>query len=74
MLDVIACRSKSGSRTDSTVLSMTGKYSVPSLLGEECAANPFLRADNPELAEAIGMKGENAVDVCAEIRRRKDIF
>ncbi|HCX13866.1 MAG TPA: hydroxyacylglutathione hydrolase [Rhodospirillaceae bacterium] len=51
-----------------------GKYSVPSLLGEECAANPFLRADNPELAEAIGMEGKNAVDVFAEIRRRKDIF
>ena len=51
-----------------------GKYSVPSLLGEECAANQFLRADNPELAEAIGMEGKNAVDVFAEIRRRKDIF
>ena len=40
----------------------------------EIAANPFLRADAPELAAAIGMKGRDAVDIFAEVRRRKDNF
>ena len=55
-------------------LRAAGKYSVPSLLGEERAANPFLRADAPELAAAIGMAGRSAVDVFAEVRARKDSF
>jgi hydroxyacylglutathione hydrolase len=55
-------------------LRAAGKYSVPSTLGEECAANPFLRADAPELAAAVGMAGRSAVDVFAEIRGRKDRF
>ena len=56
------------------VLRAAGKPSVPSLLGEERAANPFLRADAPELAAAIGMAGRDPVDVFAEVRRRKDVF
>ncbi len=55
-------------------LRAAGKYSVPSTLGEERAANPFLRADAPELAAAIGMAGRSAVDVFAEVRARKDKF
>ncbi len=55
-------------------LRAAGKYSVPSVLGEECAANPFLRADAPELAAAVGMKGRDPADVFAEVRRRKDVF
>ena len=55
-------------------LRAAGKPSVPSLLGEEQAANPFLRADAPELAAAIGMAGRDPVDVFAEVRRRKDVF
>lgn len=55
-------------------LRAAGKPSVPSLLGMEQAANPFLRADAPELAAAIGMKGRDPVDVFAEVRRRKDVF
>ncbi|MGE4062591.1 MAG: hydroxyacylglutathione hydrolase [Rhodospirillaceae bacterium] len=55
-------------------LRAAGKYSVPSLLGEEQAANPFLRADAPELAAAMGMAGRDPVDVFAEVRRRKDVF
>ncbi len=47
---------------------------VPSLLGEEKATNPFLRADDPVLAEAVGKAGANPVDVFAEIRTRKDNF
>ena len=51
-----------------------GEYSIPSILGEECAANPFLRADSPELAAAIGMTGRDPVDIFTEVRRRKDTF
>lgn len=55
-------------------LRSVGKYSVPSTLGEERAANPFLRADAPELAAAMGMTSRSAVDVFAEVRSRKDNF
>jgi len=51
-----------------------GIATVPSTLGLECAANPFLRADAPDLQAAIAMKGANPVDVFAEVRRRKDAF
>jgi hydroxyacylglutathione hydrolase len=60
--------------TEVTALRAAGKYSVPSTLGEERAANPFLRADAPELAAAIGMAGRDPVEVFAEVRRRKDVF
>jgi hydroxyacylglutathione hydrolase len=47
---------------------------VPSRLGDEKAANPFLRADIPAVAEAVGLPGEEASKVFAEIRTRKDKF
>ena len=47
---------------------------VPSTIALERATNPFLRADRPELAEAVGLPEHNPVEVFAEIRRRKDIF
>lgn len=47
---------------------------VPSTLGLERTANPFLRADAPELQAAIAMTGRDPVDVFAEVRRRKDVF
>lgn len=57
-----------------TALRAAGKYSVPSLLGEEQEANPFLRADAPDLAAAVGLAGRDPVDVFTEVRRRKDVF
>lgn len=51
-----------------------GRPTVPSLLSEECATNPFLRADLPEVKGALGMEGHSDADVFAEIRRRKDEF
>ncbi|SDE38031.1 hydroxyacylglutathione hydrolase [Limimaricola pyoseonensis] len=51
-----------------------GRPTVPSRLSEERATNPFLRADAPELQRAIGMEGETAETVFAEIRGRKDRF
>ena len=47
---------------------------VPSLLSEELATNPFLRADSPDLAAALGMQGADPVDIFAEVRTRKDNF
>lgn len=46
---------------------------VPSRLGDEKAANPFLRADDPALAARVGAAGD-PVKAFAEIRRRKDNF
>ncbi|TAK47692.1 MAG: hydroxyacylglutathione hydrolase [Xanthobacteraceae bacterium] len=51
-----------------------GKATVPSRMGEEKRANPFLRADAPELAAALGMAGQSATAVFAEIRERKNKF
>ena len=45
---------------------------IPSTLGEEKAANPFLRADVPDVAKSIGLAGKPAWQVFAEIRERKN--
>ncbi|HEV2000699.1 MAG TPA: hydroxyacylglutathione hydrolase, partial [Xanthobacteraceae bacterium] len=47
---------------------------LPSTLKEEKATNPFLRADDPAIAEAIGMKGADPAAVFAELRERKNSF
>jgi hydroxyacylglutathione hydrolase len=51
-----------------------GKPTIPSMMGEEKAANPFLRADVPEVAKAVGLAGSPAWQVFAEIRERKNKF
>ena len=51
-----------------------GKPTIPSTLGEEKATNPFLRADDPAIAEAVGMKGADPAAVFTEIRERKNKF
>lgn len=51
-----------------------GEPTVPSRLGEELAANPFLRADQRDLQEALGMVGADPVAVFTEVRQRKDAF
>jgi hydroxyacylglutathione hydrolase len=47
---------------------------VPSKLGDEKATNPFLRADDPAVAAAVGMKGKDAAAVFTELRERKNSF
>jgi len=47
---------------------------VPAVMASECAANPFLRADDPALARALEMETADPVEVFAEVRRRKDAF
>ncbi len=51
-----------------------GKATIPSTMGEEKAANPFLRADVPGLATSLGLAGSPAWKVFAEIRERKNRF
>jgi hydroxyacylglutathione hydrolase len=48
------------------------KPTVPSRMGDEKAANPFLRADLPEVAKSVGLVGGPAWKVFAEIRERKN--
>ena len=47
---------------------------APSLLGEEKATNPFMRADVPAVAKAVGLPFSDPVAAFAEVRRRKDAF
>ncbi len=51
-----------------------GEATVPSLLSEERATNPFLRAGLQDVKDTLSMGGQDDVDVFAEIRRRKDAF
>ena len=48
------------------------KPTIPSTIGEEKKANPFLRADVPEVAKSVGLAGSPAWKVFAEIRERKN--
>jgi hydroxyacylglutathione hydrolase len=47
---------------------------VPTRLGEEKAANPFLRADDQAIRKQLGMAEASDAEVFAEIRQRKDNF
>jgi hydroxyacylglutathione hydrolase len=51
-----------------------GKPTIPASIGAEKAANPFLRADDAELAKSVGLAGSPAWKVFAEIRERKNRF
>jgi hydroxyacylglutathione hydrolase len=51
-----------------------GKPTVPSMLGAEKKQNTFLRADNPQVAAAVGLAGRSAAEVFAEVRARKNKF
>ena len=47
---------------------------IPATIGAEREANPFLRADIPAIAAAVGFAGKPAAEVFAEIRARKNKF
>ena len=51
-----------------------GEATVPSPLGLEKRTNPFLRADNPELARAHGLDAGDPAAVFGFLRRAKDQF
>jgi hydroxyacylglutathione hydrolase len=51
-----------------------GGFTVPSTILQEKTTNIFLRSDTNEIKTALKMPNAGAVDVFAELRRRKDIF
>jgi hydroxyacylglutathione hydrolase len=50
------------------------KPTIPSTMAEERATNPFLRADDPAIAAAVGMNGAEPSAIFTEIRERKNSF
>ncbi|KAA0971595.1 hydroxyacylglutathione hydrolase [Aureimonas fodinaquatilis] len=55
-------------------LRVAGEPTLPVPLGLEKRTNPFLRADDADLAEALGQGGQSAEAVFADMRSRKDRF
>ena len=55
-------------------LRAAGRATIPFALGEDKAANPFLRADDPVLAQHYGLEGADPAEVFAAIRKGKDNF
>jgi hydroxyacylglutathione hydrolase len=55
-------------------LRAAGRPTIPFTLGEDKRANPFLRADAPELAKVYGLEGADPSEVFAAIRKGKDNF
>ena len=55
-------------------LTEMGRPTIPTTVAAEKSTNPFLRADLPSLAAAIGLEGMPPVQVFATIRARKDKF
>lgn len=51
-----------------------GEPICPATIGEELRTNPFLRATQPGVKEAVGLPGGDDAAVFAEVRRRKDAF
>jgi hydroxyacylglutathione hydrolase len=51
-----------------------GAPTVPSTIGLEKKTNPFLRPDSEEIRHTLGLLHADAVDVFAEMRKRKDNF
>ena len=55
-------------------LRAAGQPTVPSTLGAERAANPFLRPGDPAIRRRLGIEDADDVAVFAELRKRKDHF
>lgn len=55
-------------------LRAAGRFTIPFNLGEDKRANPFLRADAPELARVYGLEGATPGEVFGAIRKGKDNF
>lgn len=55
-------------------LRAAGRPTIPFALGQDKAANPFLRADDPALARHYGLAGADPAEVFAAVRKGKDNF
>lgn len=51
-----------------------GRPTLPTTMAAERATNPFLRARDPGVQQAVGLAGADPATVFAEVRRRKDSF
>lgn len=51
-----------------------GRFRPRTRIGREKATNPFLRADDPVIAAAVGLEGAAPEVVLAELRQRKNRF
>jgi hydroxyacylglutathione hydrolase len=51
-----------------------GRFLVPSTIGQEKAANPFLRAGDPALAKSVHKEGATPVEVFQALREWKNGF
>lgn len=51
-----------------------GVYTLPSTIGWEQKHNPFLRCDDPLIAQAVGLPDASAAAVFGAVRRAKDGF
>lgn len=51
-----------------------GEPTIPTTMAAEKATNPFLRADDPAVAEALGMGGADPVAVFAHLREGRNAF
>lgn len=59
---------------DVAALRREGKPTIPTTIGAEKAANPFLHGDDAKVAASLGLPGKPAAQVFAVIRGRKDKF
>lgn len=59
---------------DTEALRAAGKPTLPTTIGAEKATNPFMRADDAELAEQIGLAGAEPGAVFTELRSLKNSF
>jgi hydroxyacylglutathione hydrolase len=49
-----------------------GEWTLPTTIELERATNPFLRAEDRQVQEAVGMKGRDPAEVFGELRERKN--
>lgn len=55
-------------------LRATNTPSLPSNIGLELRTNPFLRCDSKEIAETIGLKGRELIEIFTAIRQARNQF
>jgi hydroxyacylglutathione hydrolase len=61
-------------RAEVAELRAAGRPTLPTTIEAERAANPFLRADDPKIADRLGLPGADPAEIFGELRRRKDRF
>jgi hydroxyacylglutathione hydrolase len=59
---------------EAAALAAKGEPALPTTIGRELAANPFLRPTSPAIQRRLGMEGRELYEIFGEIRKRKDRF